>query len=94
MGLTDGLGKGDGDGSGLGSGAGVGVGEGAYVSYVQTESRGFTDDVLGTDVTSGLLNVGTLSPPCIMATVPLGDTYTIFALADVAVAGVHVPLQK
>ena len=62
-------------GVGVGLGVGVGVGVGVPATYgSHTESIGFTDELLLTFVTDGVAKVGTVCPPCIIETVPVGDT--------------------
>jgi len=85
VGVGDGVGVGveligDAVGDGVGDDVGVGVGDawGVLVAASQTASIGLTDVLLATVVTEGLLNVGSVVPPFIIATVPVGDTYMIF----------------
>lgn len=52
----------------------VGLGDAEPVNCVHTASSGFTELSLATAVTGGSSKNGTLSPPLIMATVPVGDT--------------------
>ena len=91
--LGVGLGMGDETGDGEGSGVGVGLGV-EDVSISQTDNIGLTEKLLATDVTDGLVNVGTVSPPCIIATVPVGETCTMFEFDALAVDGVQPRSQK
>lgn len=86
-----GIGVGVGNVKGVGVGVGFGVDE---VSASHTDNIGLTEKSLATAVTAGLVNVGMVSPPCIIATVPVGETYTIFEFAEFAVEGVHPRSQK
>ena len=61
---------------------------------VLTRSSGLIPEPVLTVETLGLVKAGRLSPPQSMATVPVGETEMIFALADVAVEDVHSPSQK
>ena len=67
---------GDADGEAVGVVVGVtdGVGEGVPVTRSQTASNGLIWLVESTAVSVGLSNVGTLSPPRIIETVPVGET--------------------
>ena len=98
-GVGDGVGEilGDGIGVGVGRANGVGVGVGLGVDDVSrshTDNMGLTEELLATEVTDGFVKVGTESPPCIIATVPVGETYTMFEFAELAVEGVHPLSQK
>ena len=75
-GLTDGDALGDAEGEAVGVAVGVtdGVGEGVPVTRSQTASNGLIWLAESTAVSVGLSNVGTLSPPRIIETVPVGET--------------------
>lgn len=82
--LGEGLGLGVGVGVGVPLGVGVGVGVGVGDSNgvgtgtpgtgIQTAKSGLTEVPVETAVTVGLANVGTVSPPFIIETVPVGET--------------------
>lgn len=91
--LGDGIGVGVGRVSGVGVGVGVGFGV-VETSASQTDNIGLTEKSLATAVTDGFVKVGMESPPCIIATVPVGETYTMFEFAELAVEGVHPLSQK
>jgi hypothetical protein len=72
---------------------GVGVGV-APTSSFQTARSGFIFSSSGTSVTAGSSNVGMLSPPYSIATVPAGEMKITFEFSAFAVSGVQLPLQK
>jgi hypothetical protein len=72
------VGEGLGVGVGVEVGVGVGVGTGVVAAtspvLSHTARSGLTNKSLSTSVTAGSLNVGTVVPPTIIATVPVGET--------------------
>ena len=73
---ADGEADGEAEGDTVGEAVGVteGVGDGVPVTSCQTASKGLIWVVESTAVSVGLSNVGTVSPPRIIDTVPVGDT--------------------
>ena len=91
--VTVGVGSGGvGVGVPLGS-PGVGVGVAPVISF-QTARRGLIFSSAGTSVTVGSSNVGMLSPPYNIATVPAGEINITFEFCAFAEPGVQTPLQK